>query len=51
MNVELWMEKLEDKKEGIVKVAKSMVDENIDINIISKVTGLSIKEVSKLKIN
>ena len=37
--------------EGIVKVAKSMVDENIDINIISKVTGLSIKEVSKLKIN
>ena len=39
------------KKEGIVKVAKSMVDENIDINIISKVTGLSIKEVSKLKIN
>ncbi len=39
------------KKQGIVKVAKSMVDENIDINIISKVTGLSIKEVSKLKIN
>ena len=37
--------------EGIVKVAKSMVDENIDINIISKVTGLSIKEVSKLRVN
>ena len=29
-------------------IAKSMLEENIDINIISKCTGLSIDEVKSL---
>ena len=35
--------------EGIVKVAKSMVNENIDINIISKVTGLTKDQLVSLR--
>ena len=35
--------------EGIVKVAKSMVNENIDINIISKVTGLTKDQLISLR--
>lgn len=36
------------KKQGIEKVAKNMLNENIDINIISKTTGLTIEEINKL---
>ena len=40
------------KDEGILTekqtIAKSMLEENIDINIISKCTGLSIDEVKSL---
>ena len=47
----------EGKKEGLeegsttkaIEIAKSMLTENIDINIISKCTGLSIDEVNSLK--
>ena len=35
--------------EGIVKVAKSMYRENIDINIISKVTGLTKDQLISLR--
>ncbi len=35
--------------EGIAKVAKSMVNENIDINIISKVTGLTKDQLVSLR--
>ena len=35
--------------EGIAKVAKSMVNENIDINRISKVTGLTKDQLISLR--
>ena len=42
----------EGKKEGsttkAMEIAKSMLEENIDINIISKCTGLSISEINSL---
>ena len=49
--------KEEGRKEGLeegsttkaIEIAKSMLEENIDINIISKCTGLSIDEVNSLK--
>ena len=31
-----------------IEIAKSMLAENIDINIISKCTGLSIDEINSL---
>ena len=43
----------EGREEGsttkTIEIAKSMLTENIDINIISKCTGLSIDEVNSLK--
>ncbi len=36
-------------EQGIETTAKNLLKENIDINIISKVTGLSLKEIEKLK--
>lgn len=36
-------------KQSKLEIAKNMLNENIDINIVSKVTGLSIKEINKLK--
>ena len=42
----------EGRKEGILTekqtIAKSMLKENIDINIISKCTGLAISEINSL---
>ena len=38
----------EGKKEEKISNAKKMKEENIDINIISKITGLSIEEISNL---
>ena len=42
----------EGRKEGILTekqtIAKSMLAENIDINIISKCTGLAISEINSL---
>ena len=35
--------------EGIELTAKNLLKENMDINFISKVTGLSLKEIEKLK--
>lgn len=36
-------------KEGIITVAKNMKEQNIDIEMIGKVTGLSIEEIKNLK--
>ena len=35
-------------EQGIMLTAKNMLKENIDINTISKVTGLSIEKIKKL---
>ena len=40
--------KLEGIKEGQISMAKSMKKENIDIEIIKRITGLSIEEIEKL---
>ena len=36
-------------KEGKIEIAKNMLKLNIDINIISQSTGLSVEEINKLK--
>ena len=36
-------------KQGIIKTVKAMLKESCDINLISRVTNLSVKEVQKLK--
>ena len=35
-------------KKGLIETAKQMIKNNIDINIIQKCTGLSLKEVKRL---
>ena len=40
--------KLEGIKEGQISMAKSMKKENIDIELIKKITGLTIDEIKKL---
>ena len=40
--------KLEGLKEGQISMAKSMKKENIDIEIIKRITGLTIDEIEKL---
>lgn len=36
-------------KAGVIQVAKKMKEQNVDIEIISKVTELTIEEIEKLK--
>ena len=40
--------KLEGLKEGQISMAKSMKTKNLDINLISEITGLTIDEIKKL---
>ena len=40
--------KLEGLKEGKISMAKAMKNDGVDINLISKYTGLSIEEIKKL---
>ena len=40
--------KQEGKQEGKIEIAKKSLDENIDIETISKITGLTIDEINKL---
>ena len=40
--------KLEGIKEGQISMAKSMKTKNLDINLISEITGLTIDEIEKL---
>jgi predicted transposase/invertase (TIGR01784 family) len=37
--------------EKAIKIAKNMIDEGFDINLVKKITGLSIKEIEKLQQN
>ena len=41
----------EGEKRGIVLTAKKMLENGIDIEIIKKITGLSLMEIEKLKSN
>lgn len=41
--------KEEGKKEQKIEIAKNMLQENINIDVISKVTGLSLEEIESLK--
>ena len=41
--------KLEGLKEGQISMAKAMKNKNMDINLISEITGLSIEEVRNLR--
>ena len=38
-------------EQGKIDTAKKMLEENIDINIISKVTGLTTEEIANLNSN
>ncbi|WPY01298.1 PD-(D/E)XK nuclease family transposase/recombinase family C-terminal domain protein [Candidatus Trichorickettsia mobilis] len=38
----------EGKAERNIEIAKSLLSQNIDINVISTATGLSIAEIKKL---
>ena len=40
--------KIEGKKERNIEIAKNLLKENVDLNIISKTTGLSLEELEKL---
>ena len=40
--------KIEGKKEEKIEIAKNLLKENVDLNIISKTTGLSLEELEKL---
>ena len=37
------------KKKGILETARKLLNEKVDLTIISKATGLSISELNKLK--
>ena len=43
------IESEEKKKKKKIEIAKKLLNQNIDIKIISETTGLSIKEINKLK--
>ena len=38
-------------EQGIELTAKNLLKENMDINFISKVTGLSLKEIEKIELD
>ena len=39
----------EGKKEGKIEIAQKMLDNNLDVDLIQKCTGLSIEEIKKIK--
>lgn len=41
--------KVAGKNERNIEIAQNMLKENVNIELISKVTGLSIDEIEKLK--
>ena len=41
--------KIEGEKNKSIEIAKNMLKDNVDINIISKYSGLSIEEINKIK--
>ena len=46
--ITLKEERQEGRREGQISIAKSMKKDGADINLISKYTGLTIKEIEKL---
>ena len=46
--ITLKEERQEGRREGQISIAKSMKKENIDIETIKRITGLTIKEIEKL---
>ena len=42
--------KIEGKSEGKIEVARNLLSQNLDFNIISIATGLSVSELEKLKL-
>ena len=49
--ITLEEERQEGIKEGRIATAKAMKSKNMDINLISEITGLTIDEICKLKPN
>ena len=46
--ITLKEERQEGRREGQISIAKSMKKENINIETIKRITGLTIKEIEKL---
>ena len=46
--ITLKEERQEGRREGQISIAKSMKKDGADINLISKYTGLTIKEIERL---
>lgn len=45
---EAWEKGLQ---QGLIQVAENMLDEGIDLNLIAKLTGLSVDKINSLRIN
>ena len=48
LNTQLKSAKLDGIEERNIEIAKNMKNENMDIELISKITGLSIEEINNL---
>ncbi len=48
-NKDIKEEKEEERQERQQEIAKKMLEENIDINLIAKITGLTKEEIETLK--
>ena len=47
--ITLKEERQEGRREGRIATAKAMKSKNMDINLISEISGLTIEEICKLK--
>ena len=47
LGIEQGIEKGIEKNK--IEIVKNMLDKNLDINLITKITGLSIEEINKIK--
>ncbi len=52
-NTELYYSEKKGREEGVkenkIETARNMLKENLDLNLIEKITGLSKSEIEKLK--
>ena len=48
-NTKLYNAEEKGRASGIKETAKNMLKENLDINLISRTTGLTIKEIETLR--
>ena len=51
LNTKILNAKEEGMKQGKIDAAKKLLEEKIDVNIISKVTGLTTEEITNLNSN